>query len=238
MDPSKRLYPNVAISPAISRRLSTRRSALSDPLRPPSPRPAVGPPSVPRGSFPDSDGPRHPRLGLRVRPHRCGQPGARTVSLDLRRPLRGLPSRPSLRPCGGLRQPQRPQSINPRSPMFRISPTRGTCRACGCTVTKPCAPTGCAWSDASHTHCTACVCACCGIPFSSRAQYSVAKRGFRLCLDTNSCVARVLSQHACDHIIALAITCNQALPARPDAPVVARQGPDLGLSEVAACAAR
>lgn len=37
-----------------------------------------------------------------------------------------------------------------------ITPRAGTCRVCGCTEEKACAPDGCGWTDATRTLCTSC----------------------------------------------------------------------------------
>lgn len=34
--------------------------------------------------------------------------------------------------------------------------TAGVCHVCGCTDARGCGPTGCGWTDATHTLCTAC----------------------------------------------------------------------------------
>jgi hypothetical protein len=66
---------------------------------------------------------------------------------------------------------------------------RGRCRACGCTHWTPC-PDGCAWSDRTHTHCTACYCATCGVKFLFVQHYRYNELGERICRATARCERR------------------------------------------------
>lgn len=66
---------------------------------------------------------------------------------------------------------------------------RGRCRACGCTQFSPCEH-GCAWSDKSQTHCTACFCHQCGRKFLSTANYTYNDSGYRICRARARCQAQ------------------------------------------------
>ncbi len=72
---------------------------------------------------------------------------------------------------------------------------RGICRACGCSYLDPC-PAGCAWSDETQTHCTACTCARCEYRFESRTDYELGEGGELVCRDDAGCRLRAAAKPA------------------------------------------